>query len=304
MDSEQAIGSLKIHPVREAEIRAIEAFISKSTIPLLIKKEGKLILLGTGTLFRVSGRFFIITARHLLDAPREGIDVFVVPDSQIGPKITQLQRISYSAPDTEDIDVGAFEILDGESIQAIQQNWNFLTLDNVRIDGFGAPLWIYGYPVERSDLDSVPFRIESISIVTELLEGVPAGASEPIREGLDFFLVHSKTGLEVAIRNPADVPKEGKTPRLRGVSGASVWYVDQPPIEGIWGPERVTKAVAIQVSVAHGNFVRVQSWVAVAILMSMIDAELQKEVETKLGLRVELGQNSDGKAIVRSLKRM
>ncbi|SEF09574.1 hypothetical protein SAMN05444161_8289 [Rhizobiales bacterium GAS191] len=78
---------------------------------------------------------------------------------------------------------------------------------------------------------------------------------------------------------------QGNTPEMPGVSGASIWELDEPSLGEFWAPERFTKAIAIQASYIHSKYLRAKSWWAVALSLAKIDEELRVAILESTGVR-------------------
>lgn len=49
------------------EAAAIERFVLNSTVPLVYNRDDAAVLAGSGTLFVVEDKYFVVTARHIFD---------------------------------------------------------------------------------------------------------------------------------------------------------------------------------------------------------------------------------------------
>ena len=119
--------------------------------------------------------------------------------------------------------------------------------------------------------------LDPVTLVTELLPDVPVDAALPVSQGLDLFFVHKKMAL-----TPSGSIEE--VPDMHGVSGASIWELDQTGQAEPWLPERFVKAVGVQSSFSRGNYIRGKSWFAVVNLLAKIDDELKEAISARWGI--------------------
>ena len=139
---------------------------------------------------------------------------------------------------------------------------------------------VVGYPEDKCRFEEQTGKliIEPVTTLTELLPEVPIEAEPPVHQGLDLFFLYEKT---------AQVPGRGveETPKMLGVSGASIWELaGQPPKGELWLPERFAKSVAVQSSYRHSKYLRGKSWLVVAKVLAKIDSELREAIFAKTGV--------------------
>jgi hypothetical protein len=278
-DSDEPIQ--KITEEEGLEFTALQKFMLRSTVPVMVEiEEKKPLPQGTGTLFRINDRHFIITARHVFESKVELLSHLALPDDLEGKGFTRILNAVNTVPKDDIFDVAAIEITNQASVEAIKQNWNFLTLDNVRLAPPTTPVWVVGYPEGKTRFEEHTGKliIEPVTIVTELLPIVPIEAEPPVHQGLDLFFLYEKTA-QVAGRGIEE------TPKMLGVSGASIWeLIGQPPKGELWVPERFVKSVAVQSSYRHSKYLRGKSWLAVAKLLAKIDSELKEAIFANTGI--------------------
>ncbi|MES0030913.1 hypothetical protein [Mesorhizobium sp. M0040] len=279
-------------------VDAVRGFILKSTVPIMVEiEDNKPVPVGTGNLLRINDRHFIVTAAHLFMDNPSHLEHVAIPDSRQTSGYTRILNMQYTRPRNQHVDVAVMEIIHPDSVSALKDNWNFLTLDNVRVSvnppGGG---WLVGFPRSEYDVDGKTMIFKPITVMTALLPSVPKGAEQPVLEGLDWFYEYSRI---------ADVVGKSftTTPNLEGASGAAFWDVSGQPEQGFWAPEGFAKIVGVQSSSMHGAYMRVKSWWAVARTLAKLDDELAKAVFDKLGVApgptsaqagtTELGEQAD-----------
>jgi hypothetical protein len=241
-------------------------FMRTRTIPLVWNADGYTSSVGTGTLFRIADRHFIITARHIFDkyAP-EKIRYPARRDYATSLATIGLARVV--KPDTEAFDVAVIELLEEAAKDRLSAGWEFLTLDNVAPASTDGVFALMGYPefTCRSELWTPPKGIVYSS--DRIID--PPKEAKNVNPDVDLFFEYGRTAV-------AD-DKEIDAPELPGTSGCSVWeYVDLDG--GFWASEKVTKVVGVQSAWLRGKYFRAVSWGVVASILSRMDPDLKDAV--------------------------
>jgi hypothetical protein len=220
----------------EYQLRAIQKFILKSTIPILVEREdGKPSPVGTGTLVAIDARHFIITARHLFEDDWSALEHLAVPDALDSDSYTRLLSLVCSTSKNGEIDIAILEITNTESIREIKATWNFLTLENVDVSASAKNVRIVGYPGSKYSIVGKRLVADPVTVLTERLSNTPKAARQPVYEGLDLFYAY---GQRVQLLGTG----EATTPELYGMSGTAVWDVSRQPAAGdLWLPERLQR---------------------------------------------------------------
>ncbi len=114
----------------EAARAAIQAFAANSVIQIFA---AGLVPLGTGTLFEVGERAFIVCARHLFDDMDGGLlQSIAVPEGPRGAIVeiapVELFRPSYGE---RHLDIALIELKDPDVIALLKRSWRFLSLSDV-----------------------------------------------------------------------------------------------------------------------------------------------------------------------------
>jgi hypothetical protein len=118
-----------------------------------------------------------------------------------------------------------------------------------------------------------------VTVYTDRLENVPENAKPPVDLRFDMFFYYDETA-ETLDRKPIN------TPRLPGVSGASVWQYEPRVTNKVWTPESAAKVIGVQKSFIHrglhGGFFRATNWQAVAEILRRTDKELADTIEREI----------------------
>ena len=192
--------------------RAHEAqslFLNSVTIQLLSSDgEGKVMKAwGSGVLFRVLGRSFIVTAEHLLDGRRLWLRSPLLADPIA---LRGAKTIAVKGRDVMVIQ------LSEEALAATAQ-LRFLTLEDVNLDPAHQVFSITGFPLELNQ--EVPQSMTAMSYITHRYSGSVAGLRY---DGDDRQLL-----LEYALTDSvgADGTDAGLPRHLHGMSGCPVWTI-------------------------------------------------------------------------------
>lgn len=266
------------------EAAAFEKFAMRSTVPLFLNWDGQgVALVGTGTLFEIAGRFFIVTALHNFDGFAEKhFQELAFSDDPVDGNLHTFGSTTIAKIVPDHHDVAVVELLDQTTIGKLRTGWRFLTLDNVALPTTtlrdGAFL-LAGYP--RSDRTpeggwvangKVPGRF--VSAYSQRIPTIPANADQPVDLGIDIFCDYGRTATTFDGRDIA-------APALPGASGASVWELNEST-DGIWTPESSARVVAVQSTYREGQYFRAKSWRVVAEVMRLVDAELAEAINAAL----------------------
>lgn len=255
---------------------AIGEFAKQVTVPILYDDPAVLDQVGTGTLFTVADRYFLVTAAHLFD--RTDPARFAVPSNPIrDPNPSTLGRYELYRPKEDFVDIAVLELLESATIDKVKTGWRILTLRNVWRASARGVFALCGYPSARAR--RVGTHLIGGSLMTaysERMPNVPENAEQPVHPELDLFFYYDleATGID---------GKPLKTPHLGGTSGASVWEYREPAGNAIWTPERAFKIVGVQSSFRKGDFFRAKSWTFVLEILRKADASLVKAIEAAKG---------------------
>jgi hypothetical protein len=262
----------------EAEKRAIHDFFIHVTLPILIEENGQFGIAATGTLFKIAGRHFIITAAHTYDAFHP--DRWHFPSHPRKGKIHTLGMAEYIQPssNTDALDIAALELKDPRSIAVLEENWRFLTLDNVWLPDYSADAVIVaGYPSVRARFDETDSNLHArIFILRQKFRTeVPESALwHGLTEGVDFFIDYQDAVNEYTGEVVSEVS-------IVGMSGCSVWaYRKRGWINReFWSAEVPLKVIGIQSAQGEGGYLRAKSWGAIIRLLQLLDPDVRDEAE-------------------------
>lgn len=257
-------------PLERADMEALQHFAAGVTIPLLYGDDEFPRPVGTGTLVSVNERLFIVTAKHLFDDC--DVNAFALPAGRIKGHPIQLGNATLVRPKNEpDIDVAILELHDQDIRNAIRSGWQSIGLSRFSLPGPNNVFMLCGYPGERSREAGDTLWCTLITAFSERFLGTPPFTKDDVDPDLDLFFHYDDIATNV---DGEDQP----TPRLPGVSGASVWQYTEPSSTRLWTPERALKVVGIQSSYVKGEWFRAKTSQAVLHAFYKLDAELRDAV--------------------------
>jgi len=253
-----------------SRVGAIDAYAHKSSLPILRECDGgNFAVQGTGSVFRIADRYFLITAAHTLvdEDTNERYDpaTFLFPDETRTGNLIVFGSMDLHWPKIEAADIVVIELKNRETIDIITANWNVLTLESIGNHTQSEEFALFGYLFEGARVnDRGDIFQKGLAFRSFKLEHVPEGATYD--ERFDVFFALPETADDAIIDPEKKGSTEGKVPRLKGASGCSIWALIEPDT-AFWDPSVAMKVVAVQSTARPGDFFRGIDWeVARAIL--------------------------------------
>lgn len=267
------IDTLSSEILQDAQRNALNHCIQRASLPLIAENSGNstaapIYPRGTGLLFDVEDRLFLVTAGHVLDGinfadlsypPKDGAQVQTFGNAKV-----------FRPRSLHNIDVAVVELKASDTVEALRSNWITLTFRNVASKGTfeGGDRLIGGYPSAESQLSDRGIHQRPLVLSTVELDHTPS-VSEPSPETDAFFLLKTK-GYNLATGVEENIPK------LQGVSGGGIWLCTDTLDQGIWNPIDHLKVVATQVSMASDqSWIRGAYWDAAAAIFKSSDIGLK-----------------------------
>jgi hypothetical protein len=243
----------------EYEKAVIRAFFLHTTLPIISRVKGVSCIIATGTLFKIAGRHFLVTAAHIAAiCPPSGWSYSLHP-RQGG--IYPIGRCEFFTAHKPELDVAVVELKQPETIGRLEKNWRFLTLGNVWLpDRSADAVLLVGSPSEK--IIGLKDNLHGgVCIVRQQYRAdTPqyAGTSEPLTNGVDFFLTSQDALNEFTGEKVSAID-------IRAMSGCSVWpYRKRGWTENrFWSPEVSLRLVGIQSASCESQYLRAKSWGAV-----------------------------------------
>ena len=240
-------------PINPEIMKALGAFAASVAVPIIYDhKEAGGDQIGTGTLFTVQGRFFLVTAAHLFRF--KGCDParFAIPSVHT-TQLWSLGRCNLLIPTDEAFDIAVVELLEETTIERAKASWKILTLANTAPASPAGVFILCGFPSERTKRTGDMVRGSRIIAFTQRMNEPPDEAEQPIHPALDLFFHYDSEASHIAGAAIA-------TPKLVGCSGASIWEYREPQHVSVWTPEQCLRVVGVQSDWFRGKYFRAKSW--------------------------------------------
>jgi hypothetical protein len=260
-------------PEQEHIAIAIERYVVSATIPILYDADSVADQVGTGTLFTLAGRYFLVTAQHTFhnrDAGR-----FAIPKSRITGDLHSLGPHQLLSADSEeaDIDIAILELLDEFTISYSKSEWKSLTLNDIVRPSSTGMFVLCGYPSLYAMRKEGLITGKPATAITNRIP-IPTNADPPINPALDLFFRYGPGASDLSDKNVS-------VPPLRGVSGASVWEYREPENTTVWAPAGCLRAVGVETSFREGSYFRAKSWEMVLEMLRRWDSGLRDAINDK-----------------------
>jgi hypothetical protein len=231
------------------EREVIKEFLRSCTIPLVREFGDQLVLMGTGTFFQLEEHLWLVTAAHVIP-DEEQLRELCIPMAT-AEKFLTLGNCILGRPNNThlDLDVAIVLIQDTEFQRLVRQNWRVLDESNTtRFDPTVSTYVVAGYPLETLAKTRMNWLASFTQVYTNPYPGGVDDADHPM-----LRLNYSRSA-------PDSSGKLVGTPRLNGVSGASIWALTNDNPGDLWTPSKILKVVAIQVSFKHDAYIGAEWW--------------------------------------------
>jgi hypothetical protein len=259
--------------VSDYERWAIHEFFLRVTLPILFRKDENVGIVGNGTLFKIAGRSFLITAGHIMDD--YPVADWAFPTHPRKGRSRGISTGVYVRPPDPALDVCVVELQDPDVIATLDKNWKFLTLNNVWLADLSAnAILLAGYPSIRAQFDGENLSGKIFIVRQQYKDGdpdIPEGA-DPLSKGIDFFINYQDAVNEYTEENISRV-------HIGGMSGCSVWAYRQigwAP-HTFWSPEVPLRVIGIQSGYVAGKYLRAKSWGAILNTLAGFDDAIKIE---------------------------
>jgi len=256
-------------PPLDNEVRdALGAFMASVTVPILYDCETKGVhQVGTGTLFTLDGRLFLVTAAHLFDGlDPERLGRFAIPCRRT-TQPWSLGSYNLLKPKQSEFDVAVLELREDATIERAKASWRALVLANTATALLSGLFILCGFPKVRERRSGNTISGDRMTVFTARIP-VPEAAEQPVHAALDLFFAYDEQSIDAIKKAP--IPSLP----LQGCSGASIWQYQAPSAGALWTPERCLKIVGVQSAYLPHQYFRAKSWAAVLEIMRQTDERL------------------------------
>ncbi|MFO0804040.1 MAG: hypothetical protein U0791_13080 [Gemmataceae bacterium] len=233
-------------------VAAMMPVLQASVVPLLVKEQGRLHQLGTGTLFQVADSRFLVTAEHVVqDAARLKLRLLTFDNTDQGQAIPiPCDFETYSDP--ADVAIARLD----EAFVHSAPNRRYLSVhqaDRLNRRPPNGIFLIHGYPeVGLEEHPDHRLSIGAYTAATGLFEGAAPEDTDP---KWHLLLTNSPNGFDLGTGAAVESPK-----CLRGISGCSVWQLHYDGLSfEHWSPND-TAIVAVQTGVYDQGIIKATRW--------------------------------------------
>lgn len=223
--------------IAPARAQAITDALCRRIVALLVSRDGRVEPLASGCLYWSAGHLVLLTCRHAFDGGVALGDVSL-PLGTSG-QLVRLRALNARFIEHPDHDVAVIDLCPRKARDALQRHWFPVPLGREH-RAAAAPRWfvIAGYPyAQMRRVDGAVYARPLVFFTRPLVEagaGWHAGYGRTARR-LDGVLIHA--------------------PELDGVSGATVWAIDQDNEEKD-GVDCVLLPAGVQCAFRHDRYVR------------------------------------------------
>jgi hypothetical protein len=255
MDVEQAA-------LTPEELAALQHYMLSVSVPLLEDTDLGANPIGTGALFEVYGRRFLVTADHLFE--KTDPTKIAVPLGRMAAPIKTLGTFVLAHSDKEKgPDVAIMELQDKGMVDEIAKHWTFLGPQHLGRSAPGYDHVVLGYPTDLAKAEENAIRQTPLALYSTRIDAPPeAELKEAPLAGWDLFFELQKEGM-------LQGSEMHEIPPLQGASGGPVFLIGADP-EGLWTPEKVLKFVGVQSSALRGKWFRATSAEVIEAFLSKV----------------------------------
>lgn len=262
-----------MNDIDQHERKAIHKFLIEVSLPIIATEGDIFVIIGTGTLFDVAGRLFLISAAHILK--QYNFDRWGFPTDPVRGDIMSFGPVELSTPNDQGVDICIAEILDDEARTALRKGWRVLSVEDVWLPDLSADCaYLCGYPSESAKFEKNLLHGRLLIVPTSFRTDVPNAAaysSDAVRHGVDFFLDFKKPVNELTGENVEHI-------RIQGTSGSSIWAYRKQGWRAaqVWSPLTSLCVVGVQSAYVRNNYLRGKSWGVVFLALSQIDNQTRQ----------------------------
>lgn len=258
-------------PITKAVAHAASGLAARSTVPFVGELDGVAFVEGTGILFEIAGKHFIVTAAHVAESINKlGLGV---PLGDHGADVWRPQggTIHSARQDAHDVALVHLDG-DGELVARIKEHRTFLTVENVlmkrssRLERY----YVHGFPQARARYSDGELWGGLFCLVTGSYRGSTDDLEIPYKPEWHLLLDYEPK-MKADVADGSRVSAES----LGGISGCAVWAIlGDRPDSTIWTPEDNVKVVGVETATSKRGFIRATRWVVVANALKKIDPSL------------------------------
>ncbi|MBU4566555.1 MAG: hypothetical protein KMY53_00045 [Desulfarculus sp.] len=262
--------------------------LAKTCIPLLFysTKDQALGIAGTGSMFDLDGRIFLITAAHVFDDHKiEDIGVPVLNknnmalvQNDVGGKSYILEGRTIIALGSGivrlhgKIDIALIEIENYEVILQLKDTYELLGYDCFEYIKRKESVIIAGFPISLVEKYAGRMIPKILYFETEIIPPPPQEECADTIELYHFFMGYDE--IEEINKGSID-PLD-----LQGISGGAIWQIDpRVPRDRLWTAARAMKLIGVERSARKGKFIRGTHLHALVVMFERVDQKIASKIK-------------------------
>lgn len=262
--------------------------LAKTCVPLLFysTKDQTLGIAGTGSLFDLDDRIFLITAAHVLDDYKiEDIGVPVLDKNNMALVQDDVGGKSYILEGREiialgsgnvrlhgKIDIALIEIEDCEVILKLKGTYELLSYDCFEYIKRKESIIIAGFPIALVEKKAGRMIPKILYCETEIIPPPPQEECADTIEPYHFFMGYDE--IEEINGDSVD-PLD-----LKGISGGAIWQINpRVPRNRLWTAARTMKFIGVERSARKGKFIRGTHLLALVVMFEQFDQKIASKIK-------------------------
>lgn len=208
-----------LQEVKAQPLSIATAAILKSTIQFFYTHKGRIAACGSGVLLTLDGRYFVVTAAHVIAGKYYETFVILPPHEVTLAGELRITSLPASGKRKDDkIDLAALELTDESQLARLQEAYHFLTLSELS--------------TSPRHLTDVYLSVGFPAAKTRSFDGQVKSAPYPLQTQLTGEFDYARSGLHPAIHLVLDFtgdvlsatnPQPHKRPKMEGISGSGLW---------------------------------------------------------------------------------
>lgn len=257
-----------------------------ATVAIVVARRPAVYLLGTGSLFQIADRSFVVTAAHVIKLAHEHDKTIGISGDNSFISVHGDWTSSVSSSEDDPLDVAVYPLPQG-AVQRLSR-FRFLRIDDVSFDeqSKAGVFTLFGHPA----IWSSPSQEEGEALRLRGLEYTAIAYQGSVKTliGYDprYHLLLDAQAQEVTWDNgtrAAFIDQGGKTatfPRdLKGISGCPVWRIVDLNVPPENWQKLAPKVVGVQTGIyQESQVIRVTRWAAVTTLINAAFPELRPAI--------------------------
>lgn len=267
---------------------AIREFCQSCTVPIIGENSEKAVIDGTGVLFKINNRSYLITACHVAKNILQYSDSYGMPVAKSKSGVFSFKYCEAILPKRQQeqklYDAALIELTKNELLtKHLSENYQFLTIDNIgKYNNNCSDFLLAGYPkILSPNIGNFKILGKFFMLITPHYVGTIDSFIETDADS-DIFLDYGKSVLDNS-GNIVDAPA------LEGISGGTIWAINTGlPDKLIWSAQDYIELVGVDVSYCTPSqkYIRGVKWNVVAHLFGEVDPVAKELIIEKMNTTI------------------